>query len=437
MPPPLPDRYQLEVRIGRDGDIEQWLATDTSLDRPVEIRVLGPDADEERRAAFLRSVRGAAAVSHPHFTSVFTAGEVRDGVFAVFEWTGAIALADRLRSGETIPVDEFLPNAAGVADALACLHAEGIVHGAIDTSSIFHAVAHPAKLGGIGRQPVTHTAIEDVQALALALEEGLTGRRPGGPAPSEMVDGLNPAVDRALRLAQAGRLSARALSDQLAAAPSPNAPPPESPRFARRLLLAAITLVLAATGLIALGRVLLADTGAPILVPEGPSRNGSVVLPTTSQPAFPASSTTIVHAPVAVASSISFDPYGGEEENDERLPNLTDGDLTTVWRTETYRDPLPRLKPGVGVAFRVDSPASILEIQGFTAGTRYRVGWAASRPADLSGWDIFAAATNVAGDAELQLPANGPGWWLVWLTDLPESPEGGWIAQMAEVRFRR
>ena len=46
MPPPLPDRYRLEVRVGRDDDIEEWLATDTQLDRPVLVRILGPDGDE-------------------------------------------------------------------------------------------------------------------------------------------------------------------------------------------------------------------------------------------------------------------------------------------------------------------------------------------------------------------------------------------------------
>ena len=149
MPPPLPERYDLEVRVGRDEDIELWLATDTSLDRPVEIRFLGPDSSLHRRARFLASVRDAAAVSHPHFTSVYTAGEVPDGVYAVSEWTGAVSFRDRLASGETVEPEEFLANAAGVAEALAALHEAGIVHGAIDTGCLFHAVSHPAKLGGV------------------------------------------------------------------------------------------------------------------------------------------------------------------------------------------------------------------------------------------------------------------------------------------------
>ena len=52
--PKLPDRYQTQVRLGRDGDIEEWLATDTALDRPVLIRALDPTAT--RKPVSLRSL---------------------------------------------------------------------------------------------------------------------------------------------------------------------------------------------------------------------------------------------------------------------------------------------------------------------------------------------------------------------------------------------
>ena len=71
MPPKLPDRYELNVRLGVDGDIEEWLATDMRLERPVLIRFAGPDSDDERIEAFLAPVRSAAATTHPHIQKVF------------------------------------------------------------------------------------------------------------------------------------------------------------------------------------------------------------------------------------------------------------------------------------------------------------------------------------------------------------------------------
>jgi len=439
MPPPLPERFKLEVRLGRDNDIEQWLATDLSLDRPVEIRLLGPDATTERRDDFLRSVQGAATVSHPHFTWVYTAGEVPSGVYAVSEWTGGISVADRLASGETIPVEDFLPNAAGLADALAALHAEGIVHGAIDTSCLFHAVAHPAKLGGVGRRPVTRTAVDDVRALAAALEEGLTGRPAGGPAPSEIVDGVSPVVDDILARARTGRLTARQFADECTSAPTPTAPPAESPRFARRLLLTAVTLAVAAGALVFLGRMLLADSGSPILVPESEARQGDPILPSSTVVIIEAPSTTVQEQPVAVTAAGSVDPFGEQEENDERLGNLTDGDVDTVWRTERYLDPFPSLKPGVGITLEVGAPASTIHVSGLTRQTAFVLGWSESQPSGPDDWEEVSSVRTVGGSLSLQLPERSAGWWSMWFTTLPDARDGdgGYLVQMSEVRFSR
>ena len=122
----------MNVRLGADGDIEEWLATDEQLERPVLIRFPGPDADATRVAQFLTPIRAAAATSHPHVQTVYAAGEVDHSAFAVAEWDGAVTIADRLKAGETLPIPEYLPNASGVAAGLAAFHANGGIHGDID-----------------------------------------------------------------------------------------------------------------------------------------------------------------------------------------------------------------------------------------------------------------------------------------------------------------
>lgn len=420
MPPPLPDRYRLEVRLGRDGDVEEWLATDTSLDRPVLVRLVGPEVDPDRRAAFLASVRAAAGVNHTHLASVFTAGDVPGGAYAVTEWTGGMTIADRLASNQTMEVDEFLPNAAGLADALAALHAEGTIHGAIDTRAIFYALAHPAKLGAFGRAPRSTTAGGDVRDLADALERALTGSAPGGPPPSELVDGLSPEVDRALRAARRGTGTARALADGLRAAPSPAPPPVPTPGWSRRLLVVAIVLVVAAVALVGLGRLFLVgdDAGIP-----GTSTTTTADGPTPSDPSL-----------LDVTEVSTLDPYGDGTENDETVGALVDGDPATVWSTERYPDGFPERKPGVGVRFRMDGAPSTMEIVGMTPGTRFEVGWAP----ELAGvWDLVFAGRAGAGPILLQLPERVDGSWRLWLTGLPTDELGDHAASVAEVRFRR
>ncbi len=418
MPPPLPERYRLEVRLGRDGDIEEWLASDASLDRPVLVRVLGPDASETRHHGFLAAVRAASAVSHPHLASVFTASEIPDGAFSVGEWAGGMTLAHRLAAGDTIEVDEFLPNAAGLADALAALHSEGVVHGAIDPSAVFYAVDHPAKLGAFGRIPGTTTAGDDVASLARTLELALTGSVPGGPPPSELVDGIGPAVDDALRSAQNGRSTARHLADALRAAPSPPPPPAPRPGWSRRLLLVAVLLVMVAAGLVGLGRLFLVGTTTD----------------TTVGGAATTTSSTLGVADIGIREVSALDPYGDGSENDRLVDALVDGDPTTVWETEHYREPLPRVKRGVGVRFRLESSPGGLLVLGMTPGTGFEVGWT---PENAGVWEVVASGRATADRVVLQLPFREAGSWRLWLTDLPSAETDDHHAEVAEVRFLR
>ena len=343
MPPPLPPRYRLEVRLGRDHDIEEWLATDLNLDRPVLIRILGPDATEKRRQEFLTTVRAAAAVIHPHLEPIYAAEEVSGGAYAVSEWSGGLTLESRLAGGNTLDPLEFAANAAGLAGALAALHKTGLVHGAIDSGSILYTVARPARLGGFGRpRRYLTTPVGDVTDLATVLERSLTGLGSGGPPPSEMVDGLPRAVDQALADARLGGLDAQGLAVALEAIPRPAPPEPEDPKRRKRIPLLATALIVIAIGLIALGRVLAGDVKVPVIPgPSATAPTSSTTAPTTTttQPGSP--------VPVLIAAASTYDPYGEGGENDDSVAQVIDGDLATTWRTERYRDPIELLKPGV------------------------------------------------------------------------------------------
>lgn len=426
MPASIPDRYSLEVRLGRDGDIEEWLATDTSLDRPVLVRVLGPDTSMERRRQFVESVGHAAKTSHQHLVRVFTVGLVDGGAYSVSEWTGGATVADRVSADHPIDLPDFLPNAAGLAGALAAIHHHGGIHGRIDTSAISYSGAHPAKLGSFGRSPETD-ARGDVRALSAALETALTGSSPGGPPPSERVDGVPRTIDTILRSGQSGRLSADDLEKALRAAPTPRPPEPENSAIPRRLLIAAISLIVVAVGLVAVGFVL--SGGSTLVVP-----------PPTSQPPASTTSTSMVTTTVApgdtvVSSPATFDPFGEGGENDQLVENIIDGDPTTEWLTESYLDPLPLLKPGVGVTVRLEGTPDRLQIEGLTPSTKFELYWSNQLVDDMSAWDRIAGATAAPSSMAFDLPPRTGGFWLVWLTDLPALEDGTFRASIAELRF--
>lgn len=435
MPPPLPARFRLEVRLGRDDDIEEWLATDVDLDRPVLIRVLGPETSERRRDRFLHDVRQASKVAHTHVAAVYMADATKDGAFAVTEWAGGVTLADRLEAEETPPTVEFLSNAAGLAEGLAALHEAKVVHGTIDPSAILYARAHPAKLGAFGRRAHTWSAEADVQALGAALETALTGRPAGVLPPSQMIDGLPTDVDRALRLAQDGKIDAHQLADRMRSIPY-TAPPEPTRSWSWRWLVPVALLAALAAGIAGLGAFLDAGPGSPILFPATPSPTSTPAVPTTTTvPTVPTTRLPGDPVPIQISDIIAYDPLGDGAEHDDDVANLIDADNDTTWRTERYFDPLPLLKGGVGIAFEVMGTPTQVELVDMSVGTVFEIAWAQRLPGRPGDWETVASGNALGGTAMIQLPARQDGVWLIWFTDLPPQDEG-FFAAISEVRFR-
>jgi len=435
VPPPLPARYRLEVRLGRDQDIEEWLATDLNLDRPVLMRLLGPDASEKRLQEFLDTVRAAAGVRHPHLEPIYEAEEVSGGAYAVSEWSGGLTLQSRLDGGETLEPSEFGTNAAGLAGALAAVHNAGLIHGAIDPGSILYTVSRPARLGGFGRQRrYLTTPAGDVADLAAVLEQALTGYAPGGPPPSEVVDGLPRAIDEALARAQTGDLTAHELSVVLEAIPRPAVPLPDEPTRWRRAPLLAFALVLVAAGLIALGRFLAGNTGIPVIPgPPATAPNVTTLLASTTT----ATSAPGAVVPLQIIGAATFDPFGEGGENDDNIGAVIDGNPDTSWRTERYRDPIELLKPGVGFTVSVlGSPRSV-EIDGLAAGVAFLLAWSPDRAEDLAGWESVASGRAEGVPLLLQVPEREGGHWLLWFTSLPQQNDGDYWTTVREIRFQQ
>ena len=426
MPAAIPDRYSLEVRLGRDGDLEEWLATDTSLDRPVLIRSLGPESTPERRSEFVQAVSEAAKTTHAHLARVYTVARVDGGAYAVSEWTGGATVADRIAAHQPIDLPDFLPNAAGLAGALAALHDSGAIHGRIDTSAISYSGAHPAKLGALGRPRATDGP-GDVRALAGALETALTGSPPGGPPPSERVDGVPRSLDGILRSAQSGAMTAGDLEKALLAAPTPREPRSNTGPTSRRLILAALALILLAVALVVVG-FFLSGGSAPVV----PTPTTEAASPTTVTTEV---TTTLETGSVAATDPTSFDPFGEGGENDDLVGDLIDDDVTTEWRTERYLDPLPLLKPGVGVTIEVVGQPRTLTMVGLTDGTSFDLYWATERRDDLEEWERIGGGNAAPGSTEIDLAGREDGVWLIWLTTLGINDDGTHQTSIAELRF--
>ena len=108
---------------------EVYRATDINLKRQVAIKVLPVSVatDADRLARFQREAEVLAALNHPNIAHIFGL-EKTDGTIALaMELVEGPTLADRITSGP-LPLDEALPIARQIAEALEAAHAAGIVH---------------------------------------------------------------------------------------------------------------------------------------------------------------------------------------------------------------------------------------------------------------------------------------------------------------------
>src|SRR5882672_4026999 len=121
--------YEIVAPLGAGGMGEVYRARDAKLNRDVALKVL-PDSfatDPDRLARFQREAQVLASLNHPniaHIHGLEDSGGVRALVMELVEGED---LAQRLTRG-AIPIDEALPIAKQIAEALEAAHEQGIIH---------------------------------------------------------------------------------------------------------------------------------------------------------------------------------------------------------------------------------------------------------------------------------------------------------------------
>ena len=121
--------YTVTAKIGEGGMGEVYQARDTKLDRDVALKVL-PEAftaDPDRLARFEREAKVLASLNHPNIGSIYGLEEAEGVRALVLELIEGPTLADRIAQGP-IPLDEALPIAKQIAEALEAAHERGVIH---------------------------------------------------------------------------------------------------------------------------------------------------------------------------------------------------------------------------------------------------------------------------------------------------------------------
>ena len=100
----LSDRYTVTRELGQGGMATVYLAHDLKHDRDVAIKVLRDDvAQSVGRERFLREIRLAAKLSHPHILPLFDSGDADGTLFYVMPVVRGQSLRERLDASANCP----------------------------------------------------------------------------------------------------------------------------------------------------------------------------------------------------------------------------------------------------------------------------------------------------------------------------------------------
>lgn len=129
--------YRIQSKIGAGGMGEVYRATDSKLGRDVALKVL-PEAfvhDATRMARFGREAKLLAALNHPNIAAIYGVEESNTTHALIMELVEGPTLAERIKQGP-VPLDDTLPIAKQIAEALEYAHERGIIHRDLKPSNV-------------------------------------------------------------------------------------------------------------------------------------------------------------------------------------------------------------------------------------------------------------------------------------------------------------
>src|SRR5690606_27524929 len=132
--------YRIEQKIGEGGMGMVYMATHTTLQKRLALKVLRGDSSRDADVVqrFMQEAQAATSIGHPNIIDISDFGRLPDGsVYFVMEYLDGTSLSEMIKRGGSVPTKEALHIVRQIASALEAAHARGIVHRDLKPDNIF------------------------------------------------------------------------------------------------------------------------------------------------------------------------------------------------------------------------------------------------------------------------------------------------------------
>ncbi|MEU4214768.1 protein kinase family protein [Actinoplanes sp. NPDC026623] len=476
----LAERYQLEEHVNNDSAGRQvWRGIDVILRRPVAVVLRHPGGDSATE--MLQAAVDASRVIHPNLVGVYDAIDEGARAYVVREWVDGEALRELVAQEGPLDPARATSIAHSIADALAAVHATGMVHGNV----------HPGTtlIGDDGRVVLADARADsadsiesDVRSVGGILYFALTGHWPHTEiGRSRLPDAMRDAngaltTPRQIRAGVPAYLDdlTMDLLDKRVVAPEADALAAELARLdsadddyedAGPLRFAQGTLsepvrstrkIMIGVGALAVIAVIGLIFGITAISDSGNDRKPPTTQAGAQPKEEPADTDGTTEAPAAAPTKIPLnagmvrivDPPDGDRTDEGEAAFTVDDDKDTAWKTSGFREAKFYNKPGMGLLINLGTPRTVTDVRVETSapGVAMDIRTGTTDPGNNSnGDDQIVKTYKKLGDGDTE-KTDGTNsifpvfeenqkyqYILVFITELPRDSDGKYRAEINKV----
>ncbi|HEX3233410.1 MAG TPA: serine/threonine-protein kinase [Gemmatimonadales bacterium] len=167
----LAGRYTLERELGAGGMATVYLAQDLRHERKVALKILREELSASLgKERFLREIKVAAALQHPHILPLYDSGAADNLLYYVMPYVDGPSLRDKLAKEGELPIGEAVRILRDVADALTEAHRHGVVHRDLKPENVMLRGRHALVMDfGVAKALSEATGRQSLTSVGVAL----------------------------------------------------------------------------------------------------------------------------------------------------------------------------------------------------------------------------------------------------------------------------